>query len=232
MAWRSSAKAVERQGVAEEAGPHDHRFGGPGEDRADGDGAEERADAEGGVEDAVVGRLGVDAQVVRRHHRHLADEGQGEQREDEDGDQAAAHDAVGPGGGHAGPQVAPVAGRPAGPGEGGQRDDHQGGDDEEVGHRVPGEDPGRPDEVVRHAADDGADDPRGVHLGRVQRDGARHVLPAHQPREDGRVGRGVQGVAHAHHDHHQHQEDVRGGVRRARPGPGPVRTRVARWRAR
>ena len=96
-------------------------------------------------------------------------------------------------------------------GQGGQRDGHEGGDDEQVGHGVPGEDPGRTDEVVGHAADDGADDPRGVHLGRVEGDGAGHVLAPDQSGEDGRVGRGVQGVAHADHDHHHHQEDVGGG---------------------
>ena len=55
-------------------------------------------------------------------------------------------------------------------------------DHEEVRGGVPGEDPGRPDKGVQEAADDRSDDPGGVHLRRVQRDRARQVLLAHQPR--------------------------------------------------
>ena len=68
------------QRVADEADAHEQRLGGVREHGADGDGAGEGARAEAGVEDPVVRRLGeVDPEVVRRHHRHLPDEGQGEE---------------------------------------------------------------------------------------------------------------------------------------------------------
>ena len=107
---------------------------------------------------------------------------------------------------------------------GGQRHHHQGRHDEEVGGGVAGEDPGRADQGVQQAADDGADDPGGVHLGRVQRDGARQVLLAHQPGQDGRVGRPEHGAAGAHPEHH----DARAGRARGggRPPPGPPRART------
>ena len=112
---------------------------------------DEGAGAEAAVEDAVVGRVGVDVQVVGRHHRHLAQEGQGQQREDEDGDQAAAHHLVGPGHRHPGQQLAPVglAGHQARRHRR-QGHHHQGQHHEEIGHGIAAEDPGRPDEVVGH----------------------------------------------------------------------------------
>ena len=100
--------------------------------------------------------------------------------------------------------------------------------DEQIGRRVAGEDPGRPDQRVEHAADDRADDPRRVHLGRVERDRARQVLPADEPRQDGRVGGPEHRAPGADPEHHHHQQDVRRMGGRARRAPPRARTPAAR----
>ena len=167
--------------------------------------------AERGVQDAVVGRLReVDAQVVGGHHRHLPDEGQRQQREHEHGDQAAAHHPVVAGHRDAGGELAPPAGPRRRLLHDGQRHHHERRHHEEVGGGVPREDPGRPDQGVQQAADDRPDDPGGVHLGRVQRNRARQVPLAHQPGQDGRVGRPEHRAAAAHAEHHDHEQDLRG----------------------
>ena len=87
--------------------------------------------------------------------------------------------------------------------------DHEGGDDEEIGDCIADEDPGGPDKVVGHAADDRTDHAGRIHLGRVQRDGAGEIIPADQGRDDGGIGRAVHGIADADEEDHHHQEDVR-----------------------
>ena len=102
---------AQRHRVADQADPHEQRFGRPGEDGPDGDGPDQRAGAEAGVEDPVVRPTWkVDPEVVGGHHRHLADEGQRQQREHEHRHQAASDHPVLAGRGDAGGQLAPPAG--------------------------------------------------------------------------------------------------------------------------
>ena len=132
-----------------------------------------------------------------------------EQREDEHRHEAPAHDGVRPGHRDAGGELAPAAGVRRHLREGREGDHQQRRHDEQVGDRVAGEDPRRADDRVEHAADHRADDAGGVHLGRIERDGAGHVGPADEAGEDGRIGRPEHRAAHTDHEHHEHQQDVR-----------------------
>ena len=103
-----------------------------------------RSHPEAGVENAVLGPLReVDAEVVGGHHGHLADEGQSQQREHEDGDQATPDHRVEAGHGDACRELAPTAGVDRRLAHGGQGDHQQRQDDEEIGDGVEAEDPGR-----------------------------------------------------------------------------------------